>query len=108
LQGEWRIVTAEENGESVLDPSYKDTRFVFAGERFIYRADNRDQEGKYLLDVSSSPAALTLAFGRGAIMDCIFTVADRQLRVCWPKGGPRPTAFDAVERDTILFVLEKQ
>src|SRR5262249_14486460 len=56
LQGEWRIVKAEENGESVLHPHFTSLRFVFAGERFIYRTSKGDQDGKYQLDTASSPA----------------------------------------------------
>jgi hypothetical protein len=42
-------------------------------------------------------------------MDCIFEVTDRQLQVCWRKGGPRPAGFDtAREPDAVLFVLDKQ
>jgi uncharacterized protein (TIGR03067 family) len=107
LQGEWRLVKAESNGKSVLEKSFRGTRFVFVGERFVYRTNERDQEGKYRLDAASSPPALTLLLGRGAVMECIFEVTDSQLKVCWRKGGPRPAVIDAVERGTILFVLEK-
>jgi RNA polymerase sigma factor (sigma-70 family) len=108
LQGEWRIVKAESDGESVLDPSFRGTRFVFAGERFLYRTDDRNREGTYQLDNTSSPAALTLSF-EDVVMDCIFEVTDRQLKVCWRKLGPRPVTFDTTqERDAVLFILDKQ
>jgi RNA polymerase sigma factor (sigma-70 family) len=109
LQGEWRIVKAESDGESVLDPGFRGTRFVFAGERFVYRTNNRDREGKYQLDAALSPAILTLSLGEDAVMACIFEVTDRQLKVCWRKLGPRPVAFDTTrERDVVLFILDKQ
>jgi RNA polymerase sigma factor (sigma-70 family) len=109
LQGEWRVVKAELNGESILDPGYLDTRFVFAGEQFVYRTNNRDQDGKYQLDASHSPATLTLRFSKNAIMDGIFEVTDRQLTMCWRKIGPRPAGFDTTrELDAILLVFDKQ
>jgi RNA polymerase sigma factor (sigma-70 family) len=109
LQGEWRIVNTELGGESGLVPGYIGTRFVFAGERFVFRTDDGDQEGTYQLDATSSPPALTLFFGKNGVMDCVFAVTDRQLKVCWRKGGPRPKGLDTIqERDAILLILDKQ
>jgi RNA polymerase sigma factor (sigma-70 family) len=109
LQGEWRIVKAQQDGESVLDPAFRGTRFVFAGDRFVHRTADQDQEGTYQLDEAASPPALTLSFGKNAVLDCIFEVTDRQLKVCWRKAGPRPTALDTTrQRDAILFVFDKQ
>src|SRR5262249_35841367 len=109
LQGGWRIVKAEQNGESVLDPGFIGLRFVFTSDRFIYRTDDRDQDGKYRLDAAASPATLTLTFGKSALMDCIFEVTDRRLKACWRKQGPRPVTFDTTqEPEAVPFVFEKQ
>ncbi|HKB06420.1 MAG TPA: sigma-70 family RNA polymerase sigma factor [Gemmataceae bacterium] len=109
LQGGWRVVKAELNGESILDPGFRDTGFVFVGDEFIYRTGDREQPGKYRLDPAASPATLTLATRQGVIMDCIVELTDRQLKLCWRKLGPRPVTFDTTrEPEAVLFVLERQ
>jgi RNA polymerase sigma factor (sigma-70 family) len=108
LQGEWQVVKAESNGESVLDPAFTNTRLVFAGDRFIFRQGNEDRAGTYQLD-AAAPMTLTLTFAPDSVMDCIWEATATQMKLCWRKGGAAPAGFDTTrERDTVLFVTQKQ
>jgi uncharacterized protein (TIGR03067 family) len=109
LQGTWVVVKAALDGEPYPDPVFAETRFVFAGDRFTYRNKKTTLEGTFHLDATRSPKALDVVQGKDVFMTCIFERTGTRLEVCWRKGGPRPKGFDtAKERDTVLYVLEKQ
>jgi RNA polymerase sigma factor (sigma-70 family) len=93
LQGEWRVVSVETNGKSILDAGFIGTRFLFAGDRFTYRMANGVQEGTYQLDPTGTPMTLQLSFGKDAFMDCVCEVTATRLKVCGRKLGPRPVLW---------------
>ncbi len=109
LQGEWEVVSADEDGARLKKPDLKTLTFVGRRGEFVFRLGSA--RALITLDPTVTPAqfdvfGLSEAFpfgGRG-----IYKLDGDRLTICWAASGEPPTAF--VTRpgdDTRLYVLKR-
>ncbi len=108
FQGEWTLVTREENGESqkITEDSEHYIKLKIDGEKFMVTLKNGDHEATYAVDSSKKPKTidLTLKGGDqdGTVMKGFFELDGDTLKICMgtPEAPDRPAEFkskDAVK-----------
>jgi uncharacterized protein (TIGR03067 family) len=110
LQGEWRTVAVEVDGEAIPPWQFENARLVVAGNRFALRnplpdSDQRT-EGHLRLDPTKVPKELGLSLDDGQTIEEIYELEGDTLRVCYPvRGGRRPAEFKTVPASGLSLVL---
>jgi uncharacterized protein (TIGR03067 family) len=117
IQGAWRIVEAEGNGE--MKPIDEiDILKIQIDEHHLWavRATGSDPKLKFSLDPQQSPKAMDLTVTEGndagKVRPGIYRLEDKRLKLClniFGDPGHRPTDFRTKEGDGAVFVtLERE
>lgn len=101
FQGEWSLVTREENGESqkITEDSEHYIKLKIEGDKFMVTLKNGDHEANYALDSTKKPKTidLTLKGGDqdGTVMKGFFELDGDTLKICMgsPQAPDRPAEF---------------
>jgi uncharacterized protein (TIGR03067 family) len=119
LQGTWKLVMVEGNGESKKDE--EDGRFVFSGDEFTFKkGDQVLYQGKFKLDLSKNPKAIDLEIAEAAAANenrkgktslGIYALDGDNLKLCVAKPGEadRPTKIAGEAGTThTVFTLDRE
>ncbi len=98
LQGAWNIVSLEVDGNSVPKMFFSGSQIVIDGTRFKTKAMGAAYEGTVMIDESTSPKRLTIAFDvgpeKGNSSFGIYELKGNDWRLCLTvKGGDFPAEF---------------
>jgi uncharacterized protein (TIGR03067 family) len=112
LQGVWRLIGFEVDGQEALLQEQKQLRWVIKGDRVFYGGD---EFARLTLDPAATPRCLDLALVKGKrVHEGIYRLDKDRLKVCvgvMPDGvKERPLRFDNQGIDkyrTMLFVRDK-
>ncbi len=109
LQGEWEIVSADEDGTAVKKPDLKSLTIVGRRGEFVFRLGA--VRALITLDPTTTPPlfdvfGLSEAFPFGG--HGIYKLDGDQLTLCWAASGDRPKQFATKPGDdTRLYVLKR-
>jgi uncharacterized protein (TIGR03067 family) len=106
LQGEWRVVSSEMNGVKDFDIGKGHDLLVLSGDRVTYWMPKKVWEGRLRLDNSRTPSEIDIEFDGGTTLRGIYEFDGARLRLCWTKGGRRPTSFDTAAGELLTFLYE--
>lgn len=116
LQGTWRVVSSESNGEKVPADDLKGLAIIFRGNAIFVREGTGKEQEKFgmLLDPLRKPKEMDLAFlhapNKGRLDRAIYDLDGDSLRICIQenKDSPRPTDFTAsANSNRWLVVLQR-
>ena len=115
LQGTWKVIASEDNGEKVPAGELKDLFLLFKGDAIAIReAGKAEERFSFLLDPTKKPKQidLTIKVGpkKGQTDRAIYQFDGDYLRICIQsdKDTPRPTEFTSrVGSNVWLVVLQK-
>jgi len=116
IQGTWKIVEAEKDGNPVPEKKSMQVQFVFDGEKF--RVDETGVhdplEASFKLDQTKKPNALDLTFLnpplKGKKVACIYELKGDDLKMVLPnpEKKDRPTEFKTAPGSHLaLYVLKR-
>ena|SRR5436305_7348248 len=103
MQGTWRLVSGERNGEKLSDEDIKGVVRTFQGDSFEAKRDGRTlSKGKVKLDPSAKPKAVeVMATGRDGqevTIKGIYEIDGDMMKTCLAQPGrDRPKEFAAKE-----------
>jgi len=117
IQGTWKIVGMESDGNPVPEEGFKQVQFVFVGEKFRIidkSGEHETIEAAFKLDPTKNPTTLDPTFLnsplKGKKVPCIYELKGDDLKLAWPEPGKedRPTEFKtAPGSDVALYVLKR-
>ena len=99
IQGTWRFVAHEANGQKTPADEVAKLKITFTGDKYAISRDGKVvQEGTNKLDPSKTPAhidaKITEGDGKGHTMLGIYELKGDTIRVCFDTAGKeRPTRF---------------
>ncbi len=114
LQGGWRLVSVEVNGQPLAMEQLTDARLKVRGERYGFRLGKTALEMTYRLRPDQQPKAidLTLASGtnKGKTYFGIYRLEGDTYTICRPTepGKERPTAFVTKPGSGLMLVVWKR
>jgi uncharacterized protein (TIGR03067 family) len=116
LQGEWRGVEAEAQGNKATQEAARKVRMVIKGDEITVNPEGEVRKSKFKLDPSQSPRAIDLipqdGPDKGKTVKGIYSLEKGRLRICTPNYGgdigQRPKEFKTQAGDGLaLIVLER-
>jgi uncharacterized protein (TIGR03067 family) len=116
LQGTWRVISLEANGENKPAEEFKGWKFVFEDDQgWLVKPEETSPKFKFKLDVARSPKTIDLTVqsgsDKGKVAMGIYGLKDGQLRLCINIFGDpsyRPMDFKTQDKDGAGFaVLER-
>jgi len=101
FQGEWSLVTLEENGESqkITEESDHYVKLKIEGDKFMVGLKNGDHDATFAVDSSKKPKSIdvTLKGGDqdGKVMKGFYELQGDTLKICMgsPEAPDRPVEF---------------
>ena len=111
LQGAWKLVSVQRGGKDLPAKRAEGMRLLVSGKTFTLKDGQRDEVVTFKVDATKKPLAIDLMpdKARDKPVLGIFLVEGVTLKLCWSKGGPRPTEFTTKQgSDEVLFVLRRE
>jgi uncharacterized protein (TIGR03067 family) len=99
LQGTWRYVSFEMNGEKMPEEQLKKMSITYTGNKWVVREEDKViVEGTHKLDATKEPhqidSVITEGEGKGTTMLGIYEFKGDTVRSCFdPQGKVRPKSF---------------
>jgi len=115
IQGLWKPVKAEIDGQPLGESFLKSTSLKLASGKYeVFLGDERDR-GTYTLDAAAEPRGMTIVGtdgpNKGRTFPAIYELTENTLRICYDlSGAKRPTDFKAPAGTKLYLVtyLRKQ
>jgi uncharacterized protein (TIGR03067 family) len=113
LQGVWKTISVESDGKKMPEDGVKDIRLTVKGDRMIFKAENKEEEATFKLDVTQKPRALDWTIKIGDKVETVKLIYDLRgddLKICGGKvGKDRPKEFAAKAGSGLnLIVLKRE
>jgi uncharacterized protein (TIGR03067 family) len=107
FQGDWRMVTATANGETVKGDKGKEKVWRFDGTKLI-PLDDKDDVATITIDPTKKPATLDIKDKRGDVVEAIYKFTEDKLIICARSDNKRPKEFEAPKGSgVLLFEFER-
>jgi uncharacterized protein (TIGR03067 family) len=111
IQGEWKVISGEHDGQSWPDDLVKMTMVTFEGNKMSIDARNKQQqpnEAKFKLDPTKTPKWIDIDM-KGNPGVGIYSLESDTLKLCFREGkDARPTEFATkTGAKNILLVLKR-
>jgi uncharacterized protein (TIGR03067 family) len=95
LQGDWRVILAEDSGRASSQDALRDTRVSIKHDEFVMEIAGRKNVSTFKLDPSTSPKSIDLK-AAGRTRPGIYDLQGDTLRICVSEAADsRPTVFDS-------------
>lgn len=112
LQGTWKVVASEQDGEKVGADDLKDLFLIFKEDAILVREGGKsDEKFSFRLDPTKKPKEIdvTVKFGpnKGRVDRAIYQLDGEALRICIQsnKDSPRPRAFSTQAGSKLWLVV---
>ena len=115
LDGNWRLVSAEQDGQRMPARQANDFSLTFKNGRFISsqggnKLGGHKQTGTYTLDPTKNPKTIDVVPDagpdKGKSWSLIYIVQDSTLRICCRGiGEDRPTSFDTKDQKGVTLMV---
>ena len=116
IQGLWRAVALEANGQEAPNEAVKQFHVRIKGDKLVFNPDTDNREHTFVLDPKATPKAMDLTPGdgpaKGKRVPCaIYKLEGDKLMICLDKegqAGKRPAEFRTAAGDGFaLITLER-
>jgi len=100
LQGEWKLVSATQDGKTMPADDVKVIKCTIKGDKFTITRDGKvAEEGAVKLDAAKKPREIDLPLGDGKKTALgIYELSGEKYKMCYsPPGKDRPKEFEAQE-----------
>ena len=109
LQGEWSIVSVEDQDGKPTPEELKGMSVVFKGRSMFSRSKEGEAEAEATLDPSKQPKWIDTKDKKyGDAMQGIYVLDGYTLKLCLGRPGKRPEKFAVTGKDDRLIVLKKK
>jgi len=120
LQGSWRIVSADREGQKAPEDEIKKYTIIIKGDKFAaHRTENATKpeekiyEMSFTLDPTKNPHWMDVTYTdgerKGESSQGIYEVKDDTLTICMSRGTSRPMEFETKpESQRHLMVLKRE
>ncbi len=111
MEGKWKIVVAERDGEKLSAEKVKLIKVTIAGDQMTIKDDKFSDAATIKIDPSKKPATIDLQPPMSEKeAPGIYEWSGEQLKLCWTMvGGTRPKEFaSTAETKTVLFIMERE
>lgn len=110
IQGKWQAVRFEAKGKTLSGEQAKTMTITIQGNKMTLHEEGgkSDEVGTFTLDPSKSPKTLdyTTIKKSKSQSKFIYELDGDELKLCWRKGGDRPTKFSS-ENKALFMVLKR-
>jgi uncharacterized protein (TIGR03067 family) len=113
LEGTWKVIRAESDGQKVPDDALKGFKMVFKGDTYTAHIGEDKTEGTYKLDLRKSPRRMDIlpktGSDKGKVQLAIYQLQGNMLTICGAQPDKdRPTKFDTKDQPGCsLMVLRR-
>lgn len=115
LQGQWKVVGLEANGQPSPEDNVPKLTLVFAADKITAKDEDKETPLDYKLDVSTTPKLLDVTFRegdqKGKTLEAIYALDGDNLKICVNLGEAknRPGEF-ATKQDSglVLLILKRE
>jgi len=108
VQGTWQATELVRNGETVPKDEVAKFQLIIKGDKYVFKSDG-DMEGTFKLDDAAKPKHIDVTPAGGEALKGIYSVTDKELKLCVAIGGDRPKEFAAkADSGCILMVMKKK
>jgi uncharacterized protein (TIGR03067 family) len=118
MEGEWRLVRGEENGEAIAAFAVEHLELVVKGGQFTFKgiAPLTDKAARLTatLDATTTPRCIDLKVEagslKGTVLEGIYEWKDAEWKLClyWDSGRNRPLEFETTAgSNRVLLVLKR-
>jgi uncharacterized protein (TIGR03067 family) len=109
LRGTWKWVFMEQEGTKLPEATFKDSRLIIDGDKFLARDPQQTLKGTFTVSVSQKPKTIDVTFTegpeKGKSFKGIYELEGDTYKVCLAlPGKERPTEF--VSKPESGYVLE--
>jgi uncharacterized protein (TIGR03067 family) len=114
LQGTWKLVSLEVNGEQIALKSLERSRLVVTGEKYHFQLDKMALDLTFQMDPAKKPKAIDLKIVsgpyKGKVYHGIYTLEGDTFKICRHSepDKDRPTAFVTKENSGLMMVVWKR
>jgi uncharacterized protein (TIGR03067 family) len=110
MQGVWKTVSVEINGQAVPEEEFKDDRLTIRDGAFVLRAGKSSTAGTLTLDPTKQPRTIdtetVLGKDKGIKSLGIYQLEGNTLKVCYVvHPNPRPTEFKTMPKSGRALVV---
>jgi uncharacterized protein (TIGR03067 family) len=109
LEGSWKLVSGESNGETIPDEALKASNLTVKGDKYTAKLGDQNHEGTIKLDPTKKPKAMDATDGDNTVLG-IYELKGDEFKICIaPPGKDRPTEFSAkAGSEQILMVWKRE
>jgi len=108
VQGVWVGVELVRNGESAPKEEAAKGKLTIKGDKYKFVTGDGEQEGSFKLDPATKPKGMDVTPAGSDALKAIYSVTDKELKICVSFTGERPKEFAAkADSGCILMVMKK-
>lgn len=110
LEGTWKLVRAESEGQVLPEEDFKDSKLVIKGHKYDLKLGVNAITGTFKLDTTTKPKSIDAIDAerpdKGEIIRGIYEIKDDEFKVCFGEpDAARPKQFS--DKDRIVHVWKR-
>ncbi len=110
LQGTWKVIKAEKEGEPAPEDKIKDMKVVISDGKISIGDDKRKEEATFTIDSSKKPTEIDIAVSKDKKVQGIYKFEVDTLTIIYTLDGKneRPKDFKSGKTNGILVMMKEK
>ena len=112
LRGAWVAVSMESGGRKEEAPKNRELMLTFEGGKLSVLEGKHTEEGTYTIRDARTPNEIDMVPSRdlkGApMLKGIYRIDGDTLKLAFSRGGPRPTAFESKDNNSVVIIFKRK